>query len=109
MPHYLIQGSYTPEAWTRLMKTPEDRAKTVRPIIESIGGRLESLYFSFGDADVVALFTTPDNVSAAALAIAVTSSGSFSAFKTTVLMTSAEARTAMKKANSIAYRAPGSR
>ena len=108
MPHYLIQGSYTAEAWARLMKSPEDRAETVRPMIDSLGGQLECMYFAFGEHDIVAVWSAPDNTSAAALAVAVASSGSFSTFKTTVLMTSKEAQGVMAKAATIGYRPPGS-
>lgn len=47
------------------------------------------------------------NVSAAALAFAVSQSGKLRAVKTTPLMTSSEAMKAMKKASGAGYRAPG--
>ena len=48
----------------------------------------------------------PDNASAAAVAMAVGSSGMFSKFETTVLMTTAESMEAMKKAKSVSYAPP---
>jgi hypothetical protein len=40
MPMYLSRFSYTPEAWARLAKSPEDRSKAGRSYIESVGGKL---------------------------------------------------------------------
>ena len=109
MPHYLLQVSYTPEGWASLVRQPEDRAEIIRPLIERAGGKLEALYFSFGEHDVVLLAEIPDNVTTAALAMAVASAGAVSAFHTTVLLTSAEARQAMERAAAIPYSAPGSK
>ena len=107
MAKYLIQGSYTAETWARLMKAPEDRAQTIGPILESVGAQLESLYFAFGDDDIFAIIDAPDNVTAAALAVAVTSSGAFKSFRTTVLLSSNEAMEVMRKASTVSYRPPG--
>ena len=49
----------------------------------------------------------PDNVTMAALSMAISASGGFSAFKTTVLIPMNEAVEAMRKAGSISYRPPG--
>jgi hypothetical protein len=43
MPHYLIQGSYTAEAWQALLNKPEDRKEALRPVIEKLGGALRAL------------------------------------------------------------------
>ncbi len=106
MPHYLVTASYTHEAWATMARNPQDRASAVRPLIEGLGGKLDAFYFAFGDDDVVVLAEVPDNVSAAALAIAVTSSGSLKSYRTTVLMTPQEAMEAMRKATSAGYRPP---
>ena len=66
-----------------------------------------SMDFAFGDYDVVAIGEFPDNVSMAALSMAVTATGAFSAFKTTVLIPMNEAVEAMRKAGTLSYRAPG--
>ena len=50
----------------------------------------------------------PDNVSAAALAIAIAAGGAAKALKTTPLMTIEEGIEAMRKASSTGYRPPGS-
>ena len=109
MARFLIQASYTPESWAAQLKSPEDRTKLIAPLMESVGARLESLYYAFGPVDVVVIVEAPDNVTAAALALAVTASGAFRSFSTTPLLTVDEGIAAMRKAASAAahYRAPG--
>jgi uncharacterized protein with GYD domain len=106
MPYYLVQTAYTPEAWATMIKNPQDRVALVRPAIESVGGAIEAGYISFGDYDLAAIVEFPDNVSAAAFSISVAAKGGVKAFKTTPLMTTAEAQEAMKKAGASTYAPP---
>ena len=48
---YLTRFSYTPEAWTRMMKNPEDRGQAARKYIESVGGKLDGFWYAFGEYD----------------------------------------------------------
>lgn len=75
MPRYMYEVAYTPEAWGTLMKKPQDRIEAVRPAIRKLGGRIEAAYFAFGDYDLVAIASMPDNVSAAAFSIAASGIG----------------------------------
>ena len=95
MAFYLVQASYTPQAVAAMIKKPQDRAAAVKPLIEQAGGKLAGLWFAFGTYDIVAIAEMPDNVSAASFAMAVGSSGAFSAYHTTPLLTTAEAVKAM--------------
>jgi uncharacterized protein with GYD domain len=104
MPHYLSQVSYTPEAWARLVANPHDRIEAVRGPIEKLGGRIHNAFFAFGEFDVVVITEMPDNVSAAAIAIAFAAGGAVKSEKTTPLMTTAEALEAIKKAGTTGYR-----
>ncbi len=106
MPNYLIQLAYTPEAWAAMIKNPQDRIAAVRPLIEGLGGTIDAGYLSFGEYDLVAIAEFPDNVTAASFSVASTAGGAFKAFKTTPLLTIAEAQDAMKKASSIKYQPP---
>ncbi len=74
-------------------------------LIESVGGKLESFYFAFGDTDVYCVADFPDNVSAVAAAEAVSAGGGATA-RTVVLLTAAEVDAAAAK--SATYRPPGS-
>ncbi|MGA7108734.1 MAG: GYD domain-containing protein [Terracidiphilus sp.] len=103
MPSYLVQASYTVEALATLMKKPQDRTEVVRKTIEKLGGKLVGLWLSFGDQDIVAVMELPNNVSAAAVALAIGSGGALKSTKTTPLLTVDEGIAAMKKAASSGY------
>jgi uncharacterized protein with GYD domain len=106
MPNYLIQVAYTADAWAAMVNNPQDRIAAVRPAVESVGGKVEAGYLAFGEYDLVAIVEFPDNAAAAAFSVATTSRGALKAFKTTPLMTMAEAQDAMSKAGSIQYEPP---
>ena len=82
MAHYMIGASYSKEGISNLVKNPQDRSEAVRSLIESVGGRMEAFYFALGEDDVVVIAEVPDNVTMAALSMAVSASGSLSSFKT---------------------------
>jgi uncharacterized protein with GYD domain len=107
MPLYLTKFSYTAETWARLIGNPEDRQKAAREYIESVGGKLHGFWYAFGEHDAYNLWEAPDNVSAAAVALAITGGGALSSLETTVLLTVDETMDALRKAGQIGYRAPG--
>ena len=76
MPHYLHQVAYSREGWEALLAHPQNRIEAVRPAIEKLGGKLETAWFAFGEYDVVVVTELPDNVSAAAIAMAFAGGGS---------------------------------
>ena len=78
---YLTRFSYTPETWARLMKNPEDRRIAARKYIESVGGKLHGFWYAFGAHDGYCLSEAPDNVSMAAVALAITGGGALSTFE----------------------------
>jgi uncharacterized protein with GYD domain len=104
MPFYLHQVAYTPEALARLIAHPQDRFEAVRGPIEKLGGKIKDSYFAFGEYDAVLVSEMPDNVSAAAIALAFSAGGALRACKTTPLMTNAEALDAMRKAGTCGYK-----
>lgn len=107
MPLYLTKFSYTPATWGRLIAHPEDRRKAAQSYIESVGGKLHGFWYAFGADDGYNLWEAPDNVSMAAVALALSAGGALSSVHTTLLLTVDEAMDAMRKAGTIAYRAPG--
>ena len=107
MPMYLSRFSYTPETWARLIQNPEDRRAAATEYIESVGGKLHGFWYAFGEHDAWNLWEAPDNVSMAAVAMAIGAGGALSSFETVVLLTVEETMEAMQKAGSIRYRAPG--
>ena len=104
MPHYLQQVAYSREGWEGLVANPQNRIEAVRPAIEKLGGKIESAWFSFGDYDVVVITNLPDNVCAAAIAIAFAAGGACKSVQTTPLISPEEAVQALKKAAECGYR-----
>jgi len=104
MPFFLHQVSYTPEAFARLIASPQDRFEAVRGPIEKLGGKIKDSYFSFGATDAVLITEMPDNVSAAAIAMAFAAGGACRTCQTTALMSNAEAMEAMRKAGACGYK-----
>src|SRR5688572_26862248 len=72
---YLTRFSYTPETWARLSQKPEDRRDAAREYIEAVGGKLHGFWYAFGEYDAYSLLEAPDNVSIAAVAMAISGGG----------------------------------
>ncbi len=108
MARYMIQVTYNNNAVVDLVKNPQDRSAAIGPVIEGLGGKMHSFDYCFGDYDVVVIVELPDNISMAALSMAVSAGGAVSGLKTTVLLSMEEAVEAMRKAGSVAYRPPSS-
>jgi uncharacterized protein with GYD domain len=107
MPLYLSRFSYTPETWARLISNPEDRRAAAQQYIESVGGKLHGFWYAFGTHDGYNLWEAPDNVSMAAVVLAITGGGALSSLETTVLMSVDETLDALRKVEQVQYRAPG--
>lgn len=105
MAKYMTLGSYTNEGLKGLLKEGgSGRRKAVQDAVQAMGGSLEAYYFAFGDFDVVAISEVPDNITAAALAIGISATGTVDV-KTVVLMTPEEVDAATKK--TLSFRAAG--
>jgi uncharacterized protein with GYD domain len=104
---YLTRFSYTPETWAKLMENPEDRRGAATQYIEAVGGKLHGFWYAFGEHDGYNLWEAPDDVSMAAVALAIGAGGALASIETTVLMSVEETLGALRKAGSIRYRAPG--
>src|SRR6476660_7351804 len=104
---YLSRFSYTPETWSRLIGTPEDRRNAAQTYVESVGGKLHGFWYAFGAHDGFTLWEAPDNVSMAAVALAISGGAALSSFETTVLLTVDELVDALRKAEQVQYQAPG--
>ena len=104
MSKYLIHASYTAEGAKGLRKVGGTaRRAVVQKMVEGLGGRLEAFYFAFGENDAHVILDLPDNLTAAAISLAVTSTGAVST-KTTVLLTPEEIDQAVK--NPVDYKPP---
>jgi uncharacterized protein with GYD domain len=105
MPKYLLQVNYTAEGTRGLHKDGGTKRRHVAEnAAKSLGGHLESFYFSFGTHDVVCVVDMPDAISMAALSMAVSESGAAETV-TTSLLTVEDIDHACSKHS--AYKKPG--
>jgi uncharacterized protein with GYD domain len=105
MPKYLVQGTYTAEGAKGLRKDGGSKRRQVaEALLKEAGGKLDAFYFTFGDTDFAIIADLPDNVSMAALSLAVNASG-VTQSKSTPLLTAEEMDAAAKK--QLGYRGPG--
>jgi len=105
MAKYLVTGRYTPEGVKGLLKGGGTaRSKAIDDMVKGMGGSMENLYFAFGADDVFVVVDLPDNVAAAAIALAVAATG-LVGIRVVVLLTPSEIDEAAKR--QVAYTPPG--
>lgn len=110
MSKYLIRGSYVGAGVTGLLKEGgSSRRKAVEQAVQALGGRLETMYFAFGETDVFAIVELPNNVSAVTASLVSNASGAVTV-NFTPLISVEEMDQAAEKARGVgaAYRPPGS-
>jgi uncharacterized protein with GYD domain len=91
MGKYLIKASYSTEGIKGVMdKGGTARADAIGKLAASVGGSVESVYFTFGADDVVAIVDAPSNEAMAAIAGTVGRTGALSKYETVVLLTPAQ-------------------
>ena len=104
MPKYLTMVSYTPEGIKGLVKEGGTaRRAAVEKMLQKLGGRLEGFYFAFGDNDAYVISEGPDNATAAAISLAITTGAIRT--KTVVLLSPEEVDHAIGLP--VEYHAPG--
>jgi uncharacterized protein with GYD domain len=102
---YLLEGSYTAEGIKGVLREGgTGRRAAITKALKTVGGKVDSMYYAFGDTDVYVTIDAPDNISVATLVMSVAATGTISV-KTTVLLTVEEMDQAAKK--SFAYRGAG--
>jgi len=105
MPKYLLQVSYTLDGIKGLRtEGGSARVAAVTRATEAAGGKVESMYFAFGDHDAYVIVEYPENTTAAGAALAVTAAGG-AKVRTVVLLTPAEVDAAVNMEST--YRPPG--
>jgi uncharacterized protein with GYD domain len=105
MPKYLFEVSYTTEGAKGLLKEGgSKRRAAVEKTLSGLGAKVEAFYYALGKYDAYLIVDAPDNVSVAAISLAV-SAAVEEKIKTTVLMTTQEIDAAAKK--TVDYRPPG--
>jgi len=109
MAKYAMFFTYTSDAWARMLSSPGDRAAAARQLVEAAGGSLECIYWMLGERDGLAIVDVPDSASAAAVHLAVTSTGSFESNEAYELLTQDQLDETFARARNLlpAFQAPG--
>jgi uncharacterized protein with GYD domain len=101
MPIYITQGRYTREAIKGMVVRPEDRADAVGRLLAKAGGKLIGYYVTFGDYDFLVIAEAPSETQMAAVLLAAAAGGGVTDLKTTLAMTSVEAKGAFAAASDL--------
>jgi uncharacterized protein with GYD domain len=101
MPIYITQGRYTRDAIKGMIVRPEDRADNVARLLSKVGGRLLGYYMTFGEYDFLTIAEAPSDLQMAAAILAAGSGGGITDLRTTVAMTSVEAKGAFAAAGDL--------
>jgi uncharacterized protein with GYD domain len=105
----ISRGRFTQSYTKGLIGAPEDREPAVRKLIEGVGGKLISFYFTTGDSDFTLIAEGSDAESIIASLMATAAAGTISDVTTQRAWTGAEFKVVAEKAAHAAshYRAPG--
>jgi|SRR5579864_4524481 len=106
MARYMIEFSYTADAWAALVREPSDRSVGMDTLARAFGRQLVEAYYSFSDVDGVVLFDGPDHAAASGVALTALAQGHIRSYKMIPLLTSAETVQIMKASGAISYAAP---
>ncbi|MGW1539190.1 GYD domain-containing protein [Streptomyces sp. NPDC002309] len=105
MAKFLIQATYTPEGTKGLLKEgASGRRAAVDHVVTALGGSVETMYYAFGEDDVVIIVDFPDPVSMAAVSLTVKASGALRT-RATPLLTLDEIDEAARR--QVPFREPG--
>ena len=106
MGHYLLQGSYSANAWAAQIANPQNRLEQVSNMLAPSGINIVQGFAAFGENDLVLLIEAPDDKTMAAASITIGSTGSVTNLKTTPLMPIEDLVDALKIAQGVAYTPP---
>jgi len=106
---FMIKFNYSSASWARMLTVTDDRTSAVATLLESLGGKLESMYWDVEDAAARVICDLPDSLSAAAVVTAATRTGGFKDVQVLQLLTQDQLRemVALAKSSEGIYHAPG--
>ena len=99
---YITQARYTQQAMKGLVANPEDRQEEVRNLFERAGCRLVGYYLTFGEYDFLIISEAPDPTAILSVLAVAGAGGGVTDIKTTLAVTTAEAKEAFTRANASA-------
>src|SRR5206468_11987011 len=87
MPQYLYQVAYTSESLAAQIKNPQDRLEVVgKQITDAVGARILAGGYSYGEYDISVIVDAADDVTMAAVALAIAAVGAVRAAMTPPLL-----------------------
>ena len=102
MPQYLYQLAYTSESLAAQIKNPQDRLELVgKQLVDAVGAHIVAGGYSFGEYDISIIVDAADDVTMAAVALAIAAGGAVKAAKTTSLLSGPQWVAALKKAPAV--------
>ncbi|WP_033321918.1 GYD domain-containing protein [Streptomyces yerevanensis] len=105
MSKYLFKVKLTVDGLQGLLKEGGTaRREVVDRMVQSLGGRVESMYWAFGDEDAYITVDLPSNTSAVAMGLVTSAAGGVRT-STVVLLSPDEIDEAVRQ--KVEYRAPG--
>jgi uncharacterized protein with GYD domain len=105
MPKFLCQASYTTRGIEGMINdSATGRRADLQATVRALGGKIEALYYAFGEDDVVMILDLPSSVTAAALSLRTQATGMVRV-RMTSLLTVEEMDQALEV--KMQYRAPG--
>ncbi len=109
MPVFITQGRYSRDAIKGMIAKPEDRAEAASRLFEAAGGKLLAYYVTLGEYDWLIVSEFPDHQSVSASVLAAAAGGGVTDMRTTLAMTTVEAKAIFANAGkaAAAYRIPG--
>jgi len=99
MPIFITQGRFSQQAIEGLVANPEDRSEEVRKLFERAGCRMLSYYMTLGEHDFLIIAEGPDVTAALSVLAVAGAGGGVTDVKTTLAVTTAEAKEAFAAAN----------
>jgi uncharacterized protein with GYD domain len=97
MPRFLVVANYTATGDQGLLKVGGTaRRASVSEMVEKLGGKVETFDYAFGEDDAFVVVELPDNVTAAAISLAIGATGLVTT-RVVVLLTPEEIDAAVAK------------
>jgi uncharacterized protein with GYD domain len=90
MPLYMYQASYTAKSMAAQLQEPKDPVEAIGPILADLGVTMLVAGFPFGEYDLLIVYESPDDMTAASVAMAVAAAGEVRSGKTTRLLSGQE-------------------
>lgn len=107
----ITRGRFTQDYAKGLIAAPEDREPAVRKLVEGVGGKLVSFYFTTGETDFLLIAEADEAEPIIAALLAAAAAGTIADITTSRAWTGREFKAIADKASKAAkaYRAPGKR